>query len=905
MKRLAVAFVLVCVVLGECLASAHRRENHVLLNGDWELAIGQGDEEAQLPHGQEKLKWKPVTLPGLLGWQEKDWKSGLPKTLGCVWVRRQFEVPTDRAEQLAVLRWNYIRFGAVAYINGQEVGRNVPTGPYQTLLPGGTLKPGKNTIVLKIHGPGTVPKGASGFWLIPCGFSNESRRGLPAFSGDIWIDFARGAYLKWILAIPDLANQAVRIRVTPVGPEELKDLTVRATVRAWPDGDPMGTGQAAASALVTDDPLGGEHFFLDVPMPGFKPWTYEQRNLYTADVKLTRGNQVLDVVSIRFGMREIKVADGNYKLNGRNLWLRGSNLIGSGHWAGFPKESTLPYLVTEAREMSMNSFRTHTVPPSSEWADIADEHGTMFLAEFPVLYNNKNFKLTPQEYAIWHRNCMVDAAGWMSDLWNHPSVIMWVLSNESHYDTPWETGPFRDFVLGMDPTRPTMRTGDHAGTAENYDVHPIGNISSWTEEGRFLRSIKSWMRHAQPRTLTCTEYMNNYAHGVRWTGIDDKQADRLACAQLGMEHTEAMRRHRIDGIFPFAYGGWTKTRTDKVWKAGFAKPLSAAWHSSLSPVLASLDLFNPNYLTGQKVVTDLCLINETHETVKVDVDLLLTRENPELIPEAACFENPLAGWSYEFELAPDSLIKAPVTWALPQREGNYWLTARTTGMEGRPVLSQRFVRAIEPVEISDQVGERTFVVLGSDEEAVSYFKWKRPRRPLRTTRTLEDLKVGEHVVIIWNASLLMAEEKAGAEKLCAFAAAGGQVVVLDAYRWDWPELADVSVKWVGKKWGASRAFFTDQVQHPLLAGIDPQWLIRWNGLPGRVASRSIEGDVMARARPLVWAVTPQQIVVAQVPAASGTGTILFVQLAIRDAISTSLGRFDPVADRILANVLGL
>ena len=69
------------------------------------------------------------------------------------------------------------------------------------------------------------------------------------------------------------------------------------------------------------------------------------------------------------------------------------------------------------------------------------------------------FQFTPEEYEIWHQNVLIDAAGWMSRLWNHPSVIMWVLSNESRRDNEWEEGPYQDFVNQLDPTRSTLRTG--------------------------------------------------------------------------------------------------------------------------------------------------------------------------------------------------------------------------------------------------------------------------------------------------------------------------------------------------------------------------------------------------------------------------------------------------------------
>ena len=163
--------------------------------------------------------------------------------------------------------------------------------------------------------------------------------------------------------------------------------------------------------------------------------------------------------------------------------------------------------MTEAREMSMNSFRTHMRPPPRLWCDIGDEHGTMILAEFPVLFNYQ-------------------------------------------------------------------------------------------------------------------DYMNFFGHPrTQWTGVDDGPANALAVAQIGAEHTEAMRRARLDAILPYMYAGWTRTRqaarvreTGKgsaVWKANYAAPESAAWHSSLSPVLASLDLFDANYRTGQEITTDLHLINDS------------------------------------------------------------------------------------------------------------------------------------------------------------------------------------------------------------------------------------------------------------------------------------------------------
>ena len=284
------------------------------------------------------------------------------------------------------------------------------------------------------------------------------------------------------------------------------------------------------------------------------------------------------------------------------------------------------------------------------------------------------------------------------------------LSNESRGDNAWEEGPFQDFVNALDPTRPTLRTGT-TGTKENYDVHACGNITE-TDEGNLQPQIAGWFKEAGERTTTCTEYMNFFGHPrTQWTGVDDGTANALAVAQIGAEHTEAMRRARLDGIWPYMYAGWTRTRqaarvreTGKgsaVWKASYAAPESAAWHSSLSPVLASLDLFDANYRTGQEVTTDLHLINDSWHDAKIHVDLLLTRECPEYIPEAACFDQP--GQQVELRLCSESGFYREDTGDLETaRRGRCLLADRPlTGVAGRPVLSQRFVHAIKPPTVSD------------------------------------------------------------------------------------------------------------------------------------------------------------------------------------------------------------
>lgn len=263
MKSLIIIILVFVCLKSVAYAYEGQRKNSILLNGAWEFALGDGNEGAESPKEQTRLEWKKVNLPGPF----MEWNQDAVNNIKFVWVKRQFQVSDTQATSMTVLRWNHIAFGAIAFINGQKAGENEPMGPYQVIIPEGVLKPGKNEIVLKVAGSRGVRRAKSGYFLIPAGFSSSG--GMPEIAGDIWIDFAEKVYMKWVLAIPDLDNSKVRIKVTPTGVESVRDLKILVEVRPYPDGEIIGKGETDAEFISNpdlgsrDEALRGKHFFVD------------------------------------------------------------------------------------------------------------------------------------------------------------------------------------------------------------------------------------------------------------------------------------------------------------------------------------------------------------------------------------------------------------------------------------------------------------------------------------------------------------------------------------------------------------------------------------------------------------------------------------------------------------------
>jgi len=867
----------------------HQRDS-LSLGGTWEVLVGHGEQEIFNPRVAAAAgPWKTVDVPSanlVRPDDESEWKKVREQhaTTKCVWVRRTFELTEAEASRDVVLRWGGIRFGAAAWINGKLVTRHVPVGPHTALLGRGILKAGTNRIVLKVPGWGGVPRSAGGYPLTPTGGATQSWGGKgAAIYQDIWLEFYDSVYAKWVLAMPDVADKSVTFRiwldcVEPVG----EAVQLQAAVRQI-DGQ---TDLAAAEATAV--PGSGSISPIDITcrLGDAKLWTPQTAHLYEAEVRVRDGERTCDTVRFRFGMRQVTVRDGRFSLNGERLWLRGSNLVNEWLWGDRYNENVKQYIIDEARSMNLNCFRTHTQPPPPLWLSVADQHGMMILAETPLLYNYADFKFTPEE------------------MWNHPSVVIWVLSNESRNDNEWEAGPLYDHVKAIDPTRLSMRTGEtKIATPDMVDTHTCFNVHRGGD-GLLLQSMTRLVEQKDPaRPLCNTEYMNRMGDPApRWLGRKNHPDMPLAYAECAAEHTEAMRRLRFDCLLPYMYAGWTRLRGAYNWRDDFPTPMAAALHSSMAPVLASLETFDRNYAAGRKVETGLVLINETHSAVAAKLDLYITPQDPLFVPDPKALAAAVWQESIPLELAADSIARRTVHFEVPQTEGAYYLAAVLTREGDTPVVSQRVVRSVDAAKTVAALAGRRIAVLGADETIRAGLA----KHGCEVIEGMGGGAVDADVVLIWDASKLTDAERQTAAVLRRFAEAGGRIAVANQTGWSWIELADVRIGLPEFGWRnpveTSRVHPYDGADHPMLQNIPATWLWRWNGMPGVIANEIVlESQALRQGRKILWATSPKYTAVLALPV--GAGEIVFCQLKLRGRVGRDDDAYDPVAERVLTNLL--
>ena len=122
------------------------------------------------------------------------------------------------------------------------------------------------------------------------------------------------------------------------------------------------------------------------------------------------------------------------------------------------------------KEANLNHIRTSHYPPPAELLDAADRLGMYVEVEAPFCWvggaldspANLSATLTPA-------SAMVDYDH------SHPSVIIWSLANESHFNLQFLAAG--RMVKELDPTRPTTFNHDFgiqpAGAGHGHRQHPL------------------------------------------------------------------------------------------------------------------------------------------------------------------------------------------------------------------------------------------------------------------------------------------------------------------------------------------------------------------------------------------------------------------------------------------------
>lgn len=168
-----------------------------------------------------------------------------------------------------------------------------------------------------------------------------------------------------------------------------------------------------------------------------KLWSAEEPNLYRLLIILKEDNRVIQIEEADVGFRDIKIEDGNLKVNDKAIMIRGVN-----RHDFCPKKGRTVSLddmkndILVMKRNNINAVRTAHYPNESRFLDLCNYYGLYVMDEADIethgfMYIDDIGKLSRD---INWKNAYVDRLRRMVKRdKNHPSIIIWSLGNESGY----------------------------------------------------------------------------------------------------------------------------------------------------------------------------------------------------------------------------------------------------------------------------------------------------------------------------------------------------------------------------------------------------------------------------------------------------------------------------------------
>jgi beta-mannosidase len=370
---------------------------------------------------------------------------------GAVWFRKT--ITWDGGAGVPVLDLDMVDYYAEVFVNGASVGRHEGYFQRWSVDVSGALRKGKNLVAVKVSAPALAFDLAQQFpvsWpkqqnQVKGIFAyHDTRPGATSVRGQ---ERGTGGILRGIGLRTSSSVDLVELKVTPLDVSAASArLVVEAVTRnwgkkpveaaltgairaknfAWAGHLPVSFAVKAAPGLSRTT---GE-VKLDKPALWWS-WDYGKPNLYTLEAELaSKGPGVLDTKVVTFGVRSI-ARDANWvvSLNGQRVYARGSNYIAT-QWLSQADRAFYEKDLRLVVGANLNSLRVHAHLERPELYDVADELGVMIWQDFPLQWGYT-------DEAAFRAEAKRQAADMLDRYYDHPSIIVWCMHNESPHSMSW------------------------------------------------------------------------------------------------------------------------------------------------------------------------------------------------------------------------------------------------------------------------------------------------------------------------------------------------------------------------------------------------------------------------------------------------------------------------------------
>lgn len=405
--------------------SLTRTRSLIDLNGIWKFYLGEQDPET--PLDTKDVMAVPTSFNDVVVDKEKR------DYIGDFWYERHFDLPKVAADQELVLYFGSVTHQAMVYVNGHLIGQHKGGfTPFECLIPE-ALYQDKTSLRISVCANNELD-----FSTLPVG--NYSEETLPDGCVKKTVrenfDFFNYAGIHRPVKLISRPKQHIAdISIVTTLSDDLKRADLSVTVVTSAEADELVISILDEEGQVVAQLENGQGT-LDHP----RLWEVLDAYLYTARVELFQDGQLVDTYDEPFGVRSVRVVDGQFLINEKPFYFKGFGKHEDTYinGRGLNEAANLMDLNLH-KAIGANSFRTSHYPYSEEMMRLADRLGIVVVDEVPAVGLFQNFAasldLNPKDNGTWsvmetkeaHEQAIRELVARDK---NHPSVVMWVVANE-------------------------------------------------------------------------------------------------------------------------------------------------------------------------------------------------------------------------------------------------------------------------------------------------------------------------------------------------------------------------------------------------------------------------------------------------------------------------------------------
>ncbi len=445
----------------------------ISLDGQWLFRWSRNPEERPIDfyrNDYDVSSWDKITVPG--NWQTQGYGTPIYININYPFVRNRPSVTTEppkdwtayenrnpvgsyvtfvdvTKEMLSnnlILHFGGVHSAMYVWVNGQKVGYSQNSMSPAEFDATKFLHAGKNKLAIEVY------RWSDGSYL-----EDQDMWRLSGIFREVqlWVRPLIHISDYQVTAVPNQdfsqAQVTADIALCNTGKKAAKDLKAIFKI----DGK---TIEGQLKSLDTDDTT---HIQLTYLMRNPRLWSAEKPNLYPFSVELqdNKGN-VIEHFDYHLGVKKVEVIGEVFKINGKNVKLRGVNRHDHHPKTGrYVDDATYLEDIRLMKQANVNFLRTSHYPDREYLYEICDRWGIYVMDEANHETHGYGYANSEMgEDLAWQQAHVDRAESLVKRDFNHPCVILWSLGNEGAVGPNIEA--MYNKVKELDTTRPPFFDSD-------------------------------------------------------------------------------------------------------------------------------------------------------------------------------------------------------------------------------------------------------------------------------------------------------------------------------------------------------------------------------------------------------------------------------------------------------------